>query len=582
MLDALSAVVGRLATMLPGSSPAATPSKEGTAKRGRDEVSVEAPKRCEDDRPLPLTPPNKRACHAGHGGTPARRDPEGPARATAPSPQSTRRKLAVLHSGVDGTGGHAAVRLGRPGEEQTPHTMRKSSSTSRNAEPSVRDAATASGGADGSSRKRLRASGTGCAGAKKTEGGKGKEAASPKKRAAAGEASVPLSLARNWTPEERAERRSWIKEELRKVASRGGGDVLVGNVAAWEQATDTFTVKYDDGSAERMNYECMQRHVLECKSLYRERVSWVDQRVEKEFFDLETGKSFGLFLGTVHEWAGKTDVYIIEFDDGQEEVLSYEDTKSLVLATAHKRKRKHKASGRQGKTLPLASPPTCAPALDCKALPPLAPTHSIAGLPTSSTQRASLSPPGRGRPRSGARSQSSPCAKGERARTRDGEDPHASGATQAGAKRRDDCAQASSSRRRARFGSRRAGEGEGELNVGVPREWRRSGAVKSVGGKSERASPRKRTLSIESTSSSKKTQSIESTSSSCVHEPVRTSPRKRIDLRMLEMQTPGGGVCVCVCVCVCPRPLIVACRRLVEVSLCVCTCRHVCTRIQCM
>jgi len=280
VLETLAAVVVRLATMLPSSSPASTPSKAGPAKRTRDEAAAQAPERhdCEltalkRPRPADLRGGDREA--ALKPGRPPRRGSRSPcapgdtlcarenvASATGHSQRSMRRELcAVLPPVVDGPGGLA----GRLGDEPTPHTLRKCSSTCRNADSAVRDAATAVGDADGSTRKRLRASGGVCAAAKMAEGGKGKPEVSPKKLAAAGEAGVPV--AENWTREEQAERRAWLNEDLRKDASRKGGKVahfLVGRVDAWEQATDTFAVKYDDNTEEWMDYEGMKRGVLEC------------------------------------------------------------------------------------------------------------------------------------------------------------------------------------------------------------------------------------------------------------------------------------------------------------------------------
>jgi len=392
VLETLAAVVVRLATMLPSSSPASTPSKAGPAKRTRDEAAAQAPERhdCEltalkRPRPADLRGGDREA--APKPGRPPRRGSRSPsapgdtlcarenvASATGHSQRSMRRELcAVLPPVVDGPGGLA----GRLGDEPTPHTLRKCSSTCRNADSAVRDAATAVGDADGSTRKRLRASGGVCAAAKMAEGGKGKPEVSPKKLAAAGEAGVPV--AENWTREEQAERRAWLNEDLRKDASRKGGKVahfLVGRVDAWEQATDTFAVKYDDNTEEWMDYEGMKRGVLECKSVYEERESLLNQRLEKEFFCHKTGKSFGFFPGTVHEWAGKTDVYVIQFDDGQEEVLTRDETKRLVLSTSQKSKRG--PLGKQVKTSPPAPVTTCVPALDCATPSPVAPRQSMA------------------------------------------------------------------------------------------------------------------------------------------------------------------------------------------------------------
>ena len=63
----------------------------------------------------------------------------------------------------------------------------------------------------------------------------------------------------------------------------------------------------------------------------RERGSWIERRVRKEFFDPENGSSFGFYKGTVKLWAGKTDTYQILYDDGQDEVITYEEMKRHAL-----------------------------------------------------------------------------------------------------------------------------------------------------------------------------------------------------------------------------------------------------------
>ena len=63
----------------------------------------------------------------------------------------------------------------------------------------------------------------------------------------------------------------------------------------------------------------------------RERGSWIQRRVRKEFFDPEKGSSFGFYEGTVKLWAGKTDTYQILYDDGQDEVITYEEMKRHAL-----------------------------------------------------------------------------------------------------------------------------------------------------------------------------------------------------------------------------------------------------------
>ena len=464
VLETLTAVVVRLATMLPSSSPASTPSKAGPAKRTRDEPQAPDLHDCE------LTPLGKRPRPADPLGGDREVDTlcarERVPSATGHSQRSTRALAAVLPPGVDGHGGLA----GSLGEKPTPHTLRKCLSTCINADFAVRDAATAVGGADGSTRKRLRASGSVCAAAKMTEGGKGKLAVSPKKLAAACEAGMPV--AENWTREEQAERREWLKEDLRKDASRKGGKVphfLVGRVVAWEQATDAFAVKYDDSTEEWMDYECMKRGVLECKSVYRERESLLNQRLEKEFFCHKTGKSFGFFPGTVHEWAGKTDVYVIKFDDGQEEVLSHDETKSLVLSTSQKSKRG--PLGKQVKTSPPAPATTCEPAPDCATPSPVAPRQSMAGSAASRAAKGASLSPHPGCTRSWARSVSPQSAKSDRVCAGAGEEPHAPSAAQAGARIRDADAQALSVRAGRRCGGANSRQEDKSEGVSLQQRW---------------------------------------------------------------------------------------------------------------
>ena len=64
-----------------------------------------------------------------------------------------------------------------------------------------------------------------------------------------------------------------------------------------------------------------------------ERESMLGRKVCKEFPASSTGKSLGFFLGTIGGWAGITDTFKILYDDGDEEVLTYDETRQLVRAS---------------------------------------------------------------------------------------------------------------------------------------------------------------------------------------------------------------------------------------------------------
>jgi cell division control protein 7 len=83
-----------------------------------------------------------------------------------------------------------------------------------------------------------------------------------------------------------------------------------------------------------------------------ERGALLRKRVCKEFFK-ESGESYGFFTGHVHTWAGATDTFRIEYDDGDDEVLTYDETKLLVLGS--KRFQWHQALHSVSASCPVVS-----------------------------------------------------------------------------------------------------------------------------------------------------------------------------------------------------------------------------------
>ena len=71
--------------------------------------------------------------------------------------------------------------------------------------------------------------------------------------------------------------------------------------------------------------ECTQEEKVE-------RESMIGREVRKEFSEPSTGKSIGVFGGTIDGWAGITDTFKILYDEGNEEVLSYDETRKLLNA----------------------------------------------------------------------------------------------------------------------------------------------------------------------------------------------------------------------------------------------------------
>ena len=251
--------------------------------------------------------------------------------------ERTRRVLPMASHG-----GPADIRHPTRVEDgKTPHTLRKSSLVGQVAEQTLCDTTISESGTkriQESVRKRTRASSISAA---MDSPDKVKDSLSRQVSGliptAQGTSPPSARICGKWTRKEQTERRKWIAKELRKDSCNKGGtsEVLVGTVEDWAYDSDTYRVVFDDGQVDYFTYADMKRLVVECKNMYDDRASLLGKWLVKEFVDDATGRSFGLFRGKVHEWAGKTDVYVIKFEDGQEEVLTHAETKELVDASPH-------------------------------------------------------------------------------------------------------------------------------------------------------------------------------------------------------------------------------------------------------